>query len=1051
MKKILLTFTLLLACFIAEAQTRSLSIKSQIVGLDNAPVEGAVVSVAGSQNSVITGPDGSFTMDVPWNKSILTIKCEGYYSFETTVGPQKKLQSKLVIVPLNLKKYAENLVLPYGTETSSNASSAAEGIEKKSMSKSLTLDKALQGNAASLRTIQKSGMPGEGSYLNVEGLHSLTSENQPLIVLNGVPYLNRERISYVINGYSRGLFSGLNVSDIKSVTVLKGTAASLYGSLGSNGVLLVETEQAKSNVLETRISFSGQYGMSFKGKSIPVMNSDEYSDYLRGIGMTRYSQMSTMYADYPFLQNSSNYNSNYIFDNNTDWQSQIYSPAFSSNNVFRVEGGDEIAKYNISVGYTSDGGTLKNTSSERYNTLINSNILVSRKVDIFTTVGLSYTKSRLQEQGMFQETNPLLTATLAMPQLNPYKADENGNLTRNYASYDFSNVNDNPTFAYENVSNSLALVEMLEATDKMYHVNVQLGLNYHMNKDLKLTGMFNTNYRYLEENIFIPGVTNRVVLPQYYGIGKNTVRKGIDKSQSRYLGLNLAYNHTFDYIHEVSALAGTRIITDQQEYDVASGYNTANDFYQTLGYTTDEDDINGFNNDWVWVNNFLHVDYTYDRLIKASLNVSVDGSSVSGLDAPRYFLFPSAGLTYMAANTGNLPEFVNLLNFRGSYGLTGNSRFSSNFSKNYYLNSNYFTFGTITRSNVPSTELEPEKTKKLDLGVDLSALNRRLNIGLNYFNADAYDLLISKNISAVYGSDVYYNNAAEITSNGFELSLRADLIQVKNFSWTIGGHVSTAKSEVVSLGDRDQMALSFNGYNQKDDVQVMLVKGASPYQFYGFKTNGIYATEAEAQEDGLTSIYGTPYHAGDVRFVNSNDQDKSINEKDKVLLGSAAPEYFGAIYTSLKYKSLSLTADFGYSIGNKAYNAVRRTLESMETFHNQTKSVLRHWQVEGQQTDMPRAVYGDPSGNAAFSDRWMEDASYIKLRSLCLSYDFNKSILRLFRSGSIWLCAENLVTLTRYLGSDPEFSYSYSEAMQGFDYGKTAMPKTIKVGFDLNF
>jgi hypothetical protein len=544
-------------------------------------------------------------------------------------------------------------------------------------------------------------------------------------------------------------------------------------------------------------------------------------------------------------------------------------------------------------------------------------------------------------------------------------------------------------------------------------------------------------------------VTNKVILPQYWGIGKNTVRKGVDKSQSRYLGLNLAYKHTFENIHEVNALIGSRIIKDQQEYDVTSGYNTANDYYQTLNYTTDEALISGFNNEWTWVNNFLHADYTYNRLIKASFNVSYDGTSVSGVDAPRFFLFPSVGLTYMAANTGMLPTFINLLNLRGSVGLTGNSRFSSNFSKNYYQNANYFTFGTITRSNVPSTFLEPEKTRKWDLGFDLSALKRRLDIGLNYYNADAYDLLIPKNISAVYGSDVYYDNLAEITTSGLELSLRGELIQSKDFAWSIGGNLSTANSKVVDLGERDQMVLSFTDYN-KDDVEVLLVKGQAPYQFYGYKTKGVYSTEAEAQNDGLSNIYGTSYHAGDVRFEDVVS-DQSINVKDKQLLGTAAPDYFGTLYTTLRYKSLSLTANFGYSVGNKAYNAVRRTLESMDNFHNQNSSVLRHWQTEGQITDMPRAVYGDPSGNNAFSDRWMEDASYIKLRSLNLSYEFNRSILNLFRSGSVWISAENIFTLTKYLGADPEFSYSYSDAMQGFDYAKTSLPRSIKIGFDLNF
>lgn len=1049
MKKLLLALALLLSMGSAQAQTDGYSLASRIVGLNNQPLEGAVITAVGNPNSVLTASDGTFKLDLAKGKTVLNIRCEGYYPLELSVAPDKSLPRSLVLIPTNRSNYSENLQLPYGAETRLTAPSSEAGIEKNDLRQALTLDKAIQDAVPGLRVVQKSGMPGEGAFMSLQGLHSFTAENMPLIVVNGIPFLNRERMSFVVSGYSLSPFSGFNIADLKSVTVLKGPSASVYGSLGSNGVILIETEQAKSDILETRISYSGQYGMNFKGKSLPMMNSGEYADYLREVGMTRYTQMSSLYRDYPFLQSGSEYNSSYIFNNNTDWQGQIYSPNFSTNNVFRVEGGDEIAKYNMSVGYHSDGGTVKNTKSEQYSTLINSNILVSRKIDIFTSIGLSYTTSRLQEQGLNAETNPMLAGCLSMPQLNPYKTDDNGKLTSTYASYDFSNVNENPTFAYENTSNPLAMVNMLEASNRMYHVNIRFGLNYKLNKDWTMTGLYNTNYRYLEENIFIPGVSNRVVMPQYWGIGKNTVRKGVDKSQSRYLGLNLNYRHVFENIHEVSAQAGTRIVTDQQEYDAASGYNTANDFYQTLGYTTDEDDINGFNNEWVWVNHFMHADYTYNRLVKASVNLSVDGSSVSGVDAPRYFLFPSAGLTFMAAGTGALPEWLNLLNLSGSYGLTGNSRFSSNFAKNYYLNSNYYTFGTITRSNVPSTRLEPEKTQKWDLGFDLSAFQRRIDLTVNLFQAKAYDLLLPKDISAVYGSDTYYDNAAEIGSKGLELSLRTELVQSNHFTWSVGGQLATVASKVLSLGERDRMTLSFEGFN-KDDVQLLLVEGEAPYQFYGYRTNGIYATEAEAGSANLTNIYGTSYHAGDVRFTDVVN-DGSINVKDKQLLGTATPDCFGSIFTNIRYRNFSLTADFGYTVGNKAYNAVRRRLESMDNFHNQARSVRNHWQTEGQLTDMPRAVYGDPSGNTAFSDRWVEDASYLKLRSLCLSYEFNRSMLRLFRSGTLWVCAENVYTLTNYLGADPEFSYSGTEAMQGFDYAKTTLPRTIKVGFDLNF
>ena len=252
----------------------------------------------------------------------------------------------------------------------------------------------------------------------------------------------------------------------------------MYGSLGSNGALLIETEQATSDNLETRISFSGQYGLSWPGRSLPVLNVSQVQNYLREIGMTRYDMITALYTDYPFLQNEENYYS-YLFNNTTDWRGLVQNRAFITDNTFRVEGGDEIAKYNISFGYTSEGGVLGQTASDRYHTLINSNIMVSRNVDIFTNVGLAYISSSLQEQGMNAPTNAVLSSYFAMPMLSPFMKEPNNVLDR-YATYNGWNVNNNPTHPYDNVSNPLAIVNTINASDNIYD-NIRLGLNYRAN------------------------------------------------------------------------------------------------------------------------------------------------------------------------------------------------------------------------------------------------------------------------------------------------------------------------------------------------------------------------------------------------------------------------------------------------------------------------------------------------------------------------------------------------------------------------------------------
>ena len=230
----------------------------------------------------------------------------------------------------------------------------------------------------------------------------------------------------------------------------------------------------------------------------------------------------------------------------------------------------------------------------------------------------------------------------------------------------------------------------------------------------------------------------------------------------------------------------------------------------------------------------------------------------------------------------------------------------------------------------------------------------------------------------------------------------------------------------------------------------MIMKvGDAPYEFYGYKTNGIYATSSEAAASGLRNSSGDAYQAGDVRFVDISG-DGIINEADKVSLGSNMPDFYGGINLSVRFRQFVLDANFAYSVGAKVYNATRRSFESMSDFHNQSTAVLNRWQVEGQQTNMPRASYGDAIGNNLFSDRWLEDGDFLKLRSVKLAYRFNK-LFDFIRSGDVYVAAENLFTLTKYLGSDPEFAYSYSEQLRGFDYAKTALPITVKVGFNINF
>lgn len=1026
------------------------TVAGRVFSTDGQPLEGVIVSPSDG-TATVSAVDGSYVVES--QGGTMRFALDGYYPRTISLRRGEGLE-KVVMVPQTERDYMGTVALPWATVTRAQAAATVETLGKKDFMESPSADLSWQDGTAALHVIRKSGMPGEGGYMNIRGIHTLHAEGTPLLVINGVPFLANTNVSDVVSAYSRDVLFGYNAHDIRSISVLKGADAARYGSLGDGGVIVIETEQATSDNLDTRISLTSSAGMAVPGRRIPVMGCGDYADYLTAIGQTRYPSLYALGHDYPFLQGDGRQQA-YLFNNSTDWGSLVSRQALVTDNVLRVEGGDEVAKYNISFGYTSEGGTLANTATHRYHTAMNSNIMVSPDVQIVTSVNLAYLNDRLANTGMHPEVNAMLAAYAMMPNLSPYEKLSDGAVTSRYLKYDGWNVSSQPTFAYGNVSNPLAIVKTALATDKIYDANIRLGLDWRVGKRWTLQSMVNLYYDYTEEYVFIPGVTDGAIIPQLYGTGENYVGMGVSRQTAYFYNVNAAYRSLENDNHNFQSLLGARYMTRSFEQDAAGGYNTANDFYRTLSMVGDEWNIVGMGDDWKYLSLYAHGDYVYAGCLKASAGLTVDGTSVSGVNTRRSGWFPSASITYMAAESERVGSVFDILNITAEVSLTGNSRFSSHYAKNYYVSNNLFNLGTIVHHGVPNTSLEWEKKLQADVGTDIVTAGNRFGIRLNGFFAHHYDLLLDSRISSVYGSnEPYYANTAAIDNVGAELSLRYNPVHTRTVDWILTASAAHVTSRLTSLGDRDEFIQTYTSYNN-DDAQTRLKVGRSPYEFYGYQTAGVYATTADAQKPTsvtgapLRNTYGGFYQGGDVIFVDQNN-DGIINDADRVPLGTARPKVFGAFGSSVRYRAFTLSADFGFSWGNKAYNAVRREVESMSTFHNQALSVLNRWQMEGQQTSMPRAAYGDPSGNNFFSDRWIEDASYLKLRNIRLDYAFSRRLFD-FVSGSVWVSAENLWTLTRYLGGDPEFAYSYAEALRGFDYAKVTFPMSFKVGFNLNF
>lgn len=1013
-----------------------ITISGKVLSADKKrPVTNAQVSSREAKSSVYTTEDGTFTMDVYKSNATLTIKAEKY--FEKEVALLKRTKINVYLLPAKDVMYSDAYQSSEGRRKTTEKITTAVSIQQKDLSQGyMSTADALVGKIKGLRVQNKSSMPGEGSVVQLHGLRSLVAENTPLIVVDGLPYLPDLEVSPVITGFSKNIFAPTNLKDIESITLLKGADAAVYGSLGSNGVIVIETEKASD--LETKIQFHTVEGIGFMNKKIPVMESEAFKNYIADIGETKYTDLNEMMDIFPFLKDDPNDHYNYKYDNNTDWQKEIYTPSVSSENILKVKGGDAIANYALSVGYLYNKGVVENTNRSKYYTRLNSNINITKRFKIFTTIGFNYGNHQLMEQGMSKETSPLLTALYKSPLLSVYE--------QNRFKQDLPNFNPVQQFG---ISNPKSVVSDVAAKSKSYDVIVSIGGDYQLNPFINFQVQGGMYYNYTKEDMFIPGKSSGTIAPLMDGLADNIVRSGTGEGNSYYIKGSARYSRVFNNKHDVSASIGYQLLTSKKEQDCGSGINTPSDFYQSLGNVTTayKRDIVGYIDKWRWMDAYIIANYGYDYQYYIGVSAAVDASSSYGINSGRAFIMPTVNAAWKMENSSFLRDidWIDQLTIRGEYGTNGNSRFSSKYGRYYYTSAPLRDVAGMIRAGLPNLQLKPEKNITANVGADFAITGNLLNISVDFYEERTKNMLIDKKMPAVYGYSVMHDNAGEMKTRGAEANVSVNLFAKKDFNWTVGANIATYKTEVVSLGEAKTRMIYFS-----DGSQLRTEAGQAPNLFWGFGTEkNVYASRAEADAAGMVSQGGRAFTAGDVKFVNLNG-DNVINDNDMMTIGDPTPDFYGGFYTNLRYKGINLFANFTYSYGNDIYNAVRRSTESLSGWANQTQTAERRWTSDGQVTDIPKAVFGDPIDNSRFSSRWIEDGSYLKLKEITLSYETDRKIL-FFNRLKVYVTGENLLTWTKYSGLDPEFGYSYSPELTGIDLGKIPLAKAGKIGLILNF
>lgn len=1002
------------------------------------PLPGISVTVKGV-SSAITEDDGSYSIIVPANNAVLQVGENDYARRDIAVRGRDQIDIDLY--EKGYKGAQKSVYTPTGEISSTRIANSWNVVaEENDLSTAVSPQVLMQGYASGVNTVFRSGMPGGGANMFLHGFNTVYGGNMPLFVVDGMPYENSSYSESLIGNYQVNPLASLDIKDIESITIMK-DGTSIYGVKGANGVVLVNT--SKSKAPETKISAHIHTGVNFEPDSYPVLNAIQHrnlmSDVLQSAGATPSLINSlpffnsTVPVEMPWgYEGNSDY---YRYNHDTDWQSQIYDSKWNQNYYLNVEGGDEVALYMLSLGYLDQKGTIRDTHFQRFNMRFNSEIKLSQKVKFLANMSFVYGNKNLVNEGPDYTKNPIFSSLLKTPIMTTHVYNEAGKMSPNMEDADvFGN------------SNPYVLVNDLTLENLNYRFFGSFELKWQINDKLGVAGLLGVNYNKEREKVFYPSVGINFESQNGMEV-TNEAQHRVDRLFSIYTDAYLDYVTKIGSDHQLSARAGLRYQTNGTENDYGKSFNSTSDDFKSISYGLALlRQIGGSLGSWNWMSLYGNVDYALKNKYFFNLSFAADASSRYGQDAPPLFFYPSVAGAWMISGEDFMKDVtsIDLLKVRLSYGLSGNDDIGNYNGIQYYVPQNLLGNYGLIRGNLVNLELKPERLERINAGVDISVLNERLNFSLDVYRNTVKDMILQTTPSRLTGFAGYIDNAGSMRNTGVDFSLNSRVINNGSFKWDLGLTLSHYKNEVVDLAGEDLYTEILGG-------TVLTQEGKPLGQFYGYKTDGVYSTQADADADGLHIMQGlvqVPFSAGDVRFVNQNG-DNLIDENDRVVIGDPNPDIYGSISNNFKYKQWKLNTLLTYSLGNDVYNYTRSRLENLSTYNNQSEAVLNRWRYEGDVTNMPKAMYGDPMGNSRFSDRWIEDGSYLRLKSVQLSYDLNLR-WKLIRSCTVFASGENLFTFTKYKGSDPEFSLGQSPLYYGIDACVVPQPRTVSIGIKLS-
>ena len=1004
-------------------------------------------------HSTMTKSDGSFSIKVPEYVSSLTFSVEGCNTVVRSLNGKTD--------GISVKMYSDAFSEVYSTQTVSTSSVSASvtnlGVD---IEVDNQIQQSLQGSVLS---IIRSGQLGVGAYMQIDGINSLNINTQPLIVLDGVIIdMGYDRIA-MHDGFYNNLLANLQIEDIESVQILK-NGYGLYGAKAANGVILINSKRNKSMATKIDVNLIGSYQTL---PNMPVMmNASQYRSYASELLGTTGSTLN----NYKFLRNNQDLEANpyyKTYHNDTDWTKEVYREAFVQNYNVNVQGGDDIANYNLSVGYAFGDATLVDNDFARFSLRLNSDIILGNNLSMRFDANYSDITRDMRDDGAPLEVDnqminaPGFLSLVKSPFLAPYSYDEGGTRLTDYLAKEDDYLKE-VLGAENSLSNPLAILENGEGINKNYFgsrlITLSVTPKWQFGKRRRLTLYEHFSYVLAnsDENYYIAIDGTPEFRVEGVGVVENKVSAMTAKQDGFSSNTYLTFNRRFN-AHDLDVRGGVRYINNSLYQTSMTGYNSGNDKTPNMSGDLVYKETSGTDTKDISITWWAQGDYNFKERYYASASLGVSSSSRFGGDVSNgmklfgvpWGFFPSiSGAWVVSAEPWFNVDFINYLKLNAGLDITGNDGFDDSVSRSYFSPVKILGKNGISLANIGNTSLEWETTRKLTAGLEMNLFDNRLNLSANVFSSKTDNLLSVSSLSYLTGLPNTWSNGGSLSNKGFDASFNVKIMNSPMFKWEAGASIGHYKNTVDKLPGGKAVDYNYCGGT------IRTQEGSPVGVFYGYKTNGVFATEEQAQKSGLHMISDTgietPFEAGDMIFVNVDGDSKNIiDENDMTVIGDPNPDFYGRIFTRMAYKNLSLSATFTYSVGGDIYNYQRMLLESGSRFMNQTVAVTNRWTAEGQVTDIPRADFGDAHGNSRFSDRWIEDGSYLRFKNITLSYKipFTSTYLQ---GITVWGSANNLFTLTKYLGSDPEFSASNNVLTRGVDRGLLPQSTNFTFGLKIN-